>query len=599
MEFHAPYYRNSLLLIFLPFAFWSRKHRAVLVAISSVTIFALLLGLSNMAPALSFFHKIPLANAFRLHLRTMSLGYFLIVVLVGIGISTFWEKAPCNFWDPKGKKPNWFWALVIVILAGFIIESLTELTRFSLRLSVYIYLLAPYLLIGLALLLDFSKFSDRMKRLGKGFLLISALIVALIANYRTSAVSYLTLPACIVSFYMLLQVIFNRDRQTGKTIAAMTTLILLIPATKAGALFGYDHNLTIQIMIFSCGALIFFRNWLIYPSWVKKLGIWTLAVIALAQTGSGMYLRESVPATADATDVFFDQRVRWAKENADQERVLLLPEESVGNWNIGTMFRIFSINSYDSLTLARWRNYIRFFVGPGPFDRLTFWRFYGIIDNSELAEIIVRRAPIAELCSIRYFISHHEYDEERFGDAWELHYESDGPESKMYVYENKAALPRAYLVDSYLTTSNEEESLRAIRENISQLSHSVILENGVPSFPSRAEPRNSPGQVRIAKYGINEVELEVNAKEPSLVVLTDGYYPGWNAFVDGEKRPVWRANSLFRAVETPQGAHKLVFRFQPASLRWGAAISCFTLLLILIALFLDRRYLVAKLTRAN
>jgi hypothetical protein len=227
------------------------------------------------------------------------------------------------------------------------------------------------------------------------------------------------------------------------------------------------------------------------------------------------------------------------------------------------------------------------------------WRFYGTIDISELAEIIVRRAPITELCSIRYFISHHEYDEERFGDAWELHYESDGPESKIYVYENKAALPRAYLVDSYLTTSNEEESLRAIRENISQLSHSVILENGVPSFPSRAEPRNSPGQVRIAKYGINEVELEVNAKEPSLVVLTDGYYPGWNAFVDGEKRPVWRANSLFRAVETPQGAHKLVFRFQPASLRWGAAISCFTLLLILIALFLDRRYLVAKLTRAN
>ncbi|UCD55970.1 MAG: YfhO family protein, partial [Candidatus Hydrogenedentota bacterium] len=73
--------------------------------------------------------------------------------------------------------------------------------------------------------------------------------------------------------------------------------------------------------------------------------------------------------------------------------------------------------------------------------------------------------------------------------------------------------------------------------------------------------------------------------------LTDSYYPGWNAFVDGMRRPVWRANSLFRAVEVPPGVHTLIFRYQPASVRWGIVISLASVVLAAMGLFIERRYL--------
>jgi uncharacterized membrane protein YfhO len=47
--------------------------------------------------------------------------------------------------------------------------------------------------------------------------------------------------------------------------------------------------------------------------------------------------------------------------------------------------------------------------------------------------------------------------------------------------------------------------------------------------------------------------------------LHDIYYSGWEAYVDGERRPILRANLLFRGVEVPAGHHRVEFRFRPLS----------------------------------
>jgi len=58
-----------------------------------------------------------------------------------------------------------------------------------------------------------------------------------------------------------------------------------------------------------------------------------------------------------------------------------------------------------------------------------------------------------------------------------------------------------------------------------------------------------------------------------LAVLSDRWYPGWKATVNGVEAPVLRANGVFRAVPIPPGFSDVEFRFAPGSLLLGAWIS--------------------------
>jgi uncharacterized membrane protein YfhO len=74
------------------------------------------------------------------------------------------------------------------------------------------------------------------------------------------------------------------------------------------------------------------------------------------------------------------------------------------------------------------------------------------------------------------------------------------------------------------------------------------------------------------------VAYSIKLKEPSFVVLTDQFYPGWQASIDGVPQATYRANGFMRAVYVPLGAHLVEFNYQPDSLRIGylcAAIGAF------------------------
>ncbi len=71
--------------------------------------------------------------------------------------------------------------------------------------------------------------------------------------------------------------------------------------------------------------------------------------------------------------------------------------------------------------------------------------------------------------------------------------------------------------------------------------------------------------VTIVDYTDNAVKIDVSAPEAGIAVLHDLFYPGWEAYVDGIKKPVLRANILFRGVEVPAGRHSVSFVFRPVS----------------------------------
>jgi hypothetical protein len=144
---------------------------------------------------------------------------------------------------------------------------------------------------------------------------------------------------------------------------------------------------------------------------------------------------------------------------------------------------------------------------------------------------------------------------------------------RMWIYRLNDAGPRAYLahhvspVDSeaVLGLDGVPEFNRQTEALIDNDSMALLKASFTPA-PAGVNRAGDKGEARIVSYARNSVVIDVNSSAPGVLVLHDINYPGWEASVDGEDRPILRANLLFRGVEVPAGRHRVTFEFRPLSL---------------------------------
>jgi uncharacterized membrane protein YfhO len=67
----------------------------------------------------------------------------------------------------------------------------------------------------------------------------------------------------------------------------------------------------------------------------------------------------------------------------------------------------------------------------------------------------------------------------------------------------------------------------------------------------------------MTHYEPDLVTVEAKLPRAGFLVLSDTYFPGWTAAVDGRETPIYRANYTFRAVALPAGAHTVTFSYRP------------------------------------
>ena len=129
--------------------------------------------------------------------------------------------------------------------------------------------------------------------------------------------------------------------------------------------------------------------------------------------------------------------------------------------------------------------------------------------------------------------------------------------------------PRAWLVHRCAVISDPALLLQSLDRLDFQ--NSVLLEEE-PGCRLEAPPRAEPFPA-FELYEPSRVILKVEAASDALLVLSDLYYPGWRAEVDGRPAGILRANYLLRAVAVPAGRHTVTFVYEPASFRTGTAAS--------------------------
>jgi hypothetical protein len=144
------------------------------------------------------------------------------------------------------------------------------------------------------------------------------------------------------------------------------------------------------------------------------------------------------------------------------------------------------------------------------------------------------------------------------------------------VYENTRAWPRVALVPGVRVVEDPREVFAIMSSREFDPRRQALIDSPLPAPPTSTS--GDAGEARFVGRTMNTVTVEIDAKQRSILVLADQYFPGWEAIVDGEPAAVFPVYHAFRGVVVEPGLHTVVFRFNPLTFRIGLAVSVIVLL---------------------
>ena len=153
------------------------------------------------------------------------------------------------------------------------------------------------------------------------------------------------------------------------------------------------------------------------------------------------------------------------------------------------------------------------------------------------------------------------------------------------IFRNRNVLPRTYLVTNIRPVKNFDEAYQILWDENDQFnpSQEALVELDDDKLPAIL----TSGKASLTSYSTREVVIKTESTGQSFLILSDTYYPGWKAFIDGKETKIYRANGIVRGIFMSPGSHVVKFVYSPLSFKVGTLISCSTLaILILTSIFI-------------
>jgi len=141
----------------------------------------------------------------------------------------------------------------------------------------------------------------------------------------------------------------------------------------------------------------------------------------------------------------------------------------------------------------------------------------------------------------------------------------------MLLYQNHAALPRAFFVEDFQVITDGAQRLRMMNTEAFDPAVTALLEKE----PSQQFSSPDSSRVRVTHYDPNEISYEIYTDNTGLLVLSEVYYPeGWTATLDGEQTlEIYKTNHVLRSMIIPEGEHTLHLTFRPQAYTMGTTLS--------------------------
>ncbi|MFN2115658.1 MAG: oligosaccharide flippase family protein [Anaerolineae bacterium] len=161
------------------------------------------------------------------------------------------------------------------------------------------------------------------------------------------------------------------------------------------------------------------------------------------------------------------------------------------------------------------------------------------------------------------------------------------------VYESSGAMPRAWLVNEVEVIEDRAQLLESLA-SFDPSTQALLEEPPSLDIWEELEPGRQISRasivVREDLETRNSMELEVvGAPSGGMLVVSEGWFPGWRAWVrpagadDEVEVPVYRADGALRAVPVPPGLSTVRLKYSPMSVKVGLYCSFLGVIVMLLA----------------
>jgi hypothetical protein len=160
-------------------------------------------------------------------------------------------------------------------------------------------------------------------------------------------------------------------------------------------------------------------------------------------------------------------------------------------------------------------------------------------------------------------------------------FEPVGSAPGVRLFRNKTCLPRVQFVPRWEVIPNRQQIRERLTAPGGDPRQVVLLERSPVAQPASATNAEPP-RVEVLSYSHQRARIQVHCSQPGVVRVSDTWYPGWKARLDGQPAPLYRADYILKAVVVPPGTHEVEIYYASAVFRTGAAITWSTLSLVLL-----------------
>jgi hypothetical protein len=321
------------------------------------------------------------------------------------------------------------------------------------------------------------------------------------------------------------------------------------------------HAAALRLVLFAAlgGAALVLAAARLLPARVAGVALAALVAADLLWQSAG-YLKPEPPTFAAGTERF--QAIEWVRAHSGGWRFVNDGSGPFRLHNVGMTYGLENASGYDSVPIWRYVNYLQVLnTGrPYPYPRLRHDLAAGNVTNFS--------SRLLDLLSVRYVVTYRPLPGPRFTRVFApgtttLAWAEAVWDRRLAVYENRDALPRAFVVYDARVVGGAAAAAAAIAARDFDPGATVVLEQAPAPAPV-APPAGAPARraATVRAHERERVVLEAETDRPGVLVISEVYYPGWRALVDGRPAPLLRADYALRAVALGPGRHTVELRYE-------------------------------------